>query len=162
MCTPSPKELLENSKRYFIKEGPVILWNERELKKKDRWFFMFNDVSAMYIKKSLCKWMFPDFCFGFFFVFSLGVVDREATERLEAKVSLESLHYAACAGQGRRRCRQPRSVRVSYHGADEDLCAVWSQQRREAKLDSLDQQCHQVRKLVRLSLLRSFETKTCE
>ena len=33
---PKPKELLDNPRRVFIKEGPVILWNEIERKKKDR------------------------------------------------------------------------------------------------------------------------------
>ena len=47
MCEPRPSELLQNPRRYFIKEGPVILWNEREKKKKDRWIFLFNDVRAL-------------------------------------------------------------------------------------------------------------------
>jgi hypothetical protein len=44
MLEPKPKELLENPNRVFVKEGPVILWNDIERKKKDRWFFMFNDT----------------------------------------------------------------------------------------------------------------------
>jgi hypothetical protein len=44
MLEPKPKELLENPNRSFVKEGPVILWNDLERKKKDRWFFMFNDT----------------------------------------------------------------------------------------------------------------------
>jgi hypothetical protein len=44
MLEPKPKELLENPNRSFVKQGPVILWNDLERKKKDRWFFMFNDT----------------------------------------------------------------------------------------------------------------------
>ena len=36
MLEPKPKELLDNPRRHFVKEGPVILWNEVERKKKDR------------------------------------------------------------------------------------------------------------------------------
>eukprot|EP01121_Diplochlamys_sp_Union-15-3_P011194 TRINITY_DN3214_c0_g1_i1.p1 TRINITY_DN3214_c0_g1~~TRINITY_DN3214_c0_g1_i1.p1 ORF type:complete len:197 (-),score=33.17 TRINITY_DN3214_c0_g1_i1:471-1061(-) len=41
--TPRPKNFLIPT-RFFVREGPILLWNDKEKRKKKRYLFLFNDT----------------------------------------------------------------------------------------------------------------------
>jgi len=51
MLHPKPDDLISTS-RYFVKEGEILVWDEKKKKKKKRYFFLFNDILLLCRRES--------------------------------------------------------------------------------------------------------------
>eukprot|EP01122_Echinamoeba_exundans_P002253 TRINITY_DN12217_c0_g1_i1.p1 TRINITY_DN12217_c0_g1~~TRINITY_DN12217_c0_g1_i1.p1 ORF type:complete len:489 (+),score=129.28 TRINITY_DN12217_c0_g1_i1:57-1469(+) len=46
MLTPKPKDLLDTN-RFYVREGEIYVWDEKQKKKKKRYAFLFNDIMLL-------------------------------------------------------------------------------------------------------------------